>query len=106
MSKRFNRREVAALRIHVAEAHEYELREALEELFEEFLKWLDKGMNTFDLNDKVHQFHDGISRDLYKTYVLSDTELAAAIGLHKKAIDPDHIDEDILRKLEPIVQGF
>lgn len=84
-----------------AEAHEQELEEALTELYEEFCTWGDKGMSAFDLNDKIHKFHDGISRELYKTYVMSPPEIAFAVGLSRRAINPSSVDEGLVKKMFP-----
>ena len=63
-------------------------------------------MCAFDLNDKIHEFHNGISRELYKTYVLFEPELAVVVGLFRKIINPDELDKGLREKLEPIVEGF
>jgi hypothetical protein len=106
MDKRFSKRERSALRDLAVKAHDYELNEALTELYEDFCTWGGDGMSAFDLNDKIHEFHNGISRELYKTYVLSDPELAVAIGIHRKTINPDELDKDLREKLEPMIEGF
>lgn len=84
-----------------AEAHEQELEEALTELYDKFCTWGGKGMSAFDLNDKIHEFHDGISRELYKTYVMSLPEIAVAVGLSRRAINPSSVDEGLIKKLFP-----
>jgi hypothetical protein len=106
MADRFTKRQRACLRKLASEAHCYELGEALAHLYAEFGKWGGDGMSAFDLNDKIHEFHDGISRDLYKTYVLSNPEMAVAIGIFRKAIDPDRLDAELRGKIAPIVESF
>jgi len=106
MSERFSKRERAALRNLAAEAHDHELQNALTDLYDEFCVWGGDGMSAFDLNDKIHEFHDGISRELYKTYVLSDPELAVTIGIFRKTINLDDIDKNLREKLKPMVEGF
>jgi len=106
MGEHFSKRERAVLRNLAAEAHDHELQEALTDLYEEFCSWGGDGISAFDLNDKIHEFHNGISRELYKTYVLSDPELAVSIGIFRKIINLDDLDKDLREKLEPMVEGF
>ncbi len=61
----FNRREKSELRALSAEAWAEELSEALLELYEDFGKWAEDSLSPFDLNDKIHEFHNGKSRELY-----------------------------------------
>ena len=106
MRDRFTKRERATLRDLAAEAHEQELEDALTELYDEFCTWGGKGMSAFELNDKLHEFHDGISRDLYKTYVLNDPGVAAAIGASRKMVDIETIDKNLCEKLAPMIETF
>lgn len=85
----------------VTQVHELELEEALTELYEEFCTWGGKGMSAFDLCEKIHEFHDGISRELYKLYVLNSPEIAVAIGLSRRAIDPSSAKAARLEQLFP-----
>ena len=102
MHERFSKFEKRRLRELAAEAHESALSKALEELYEEFLKWADDGLSTFDLNEEIHKFHDGLSRDLYRTYVLNDPALAVAIGLSQNALGEGQIGPDLFDKLRPL----
>ncbi len=45
-----------------------ELNHHLEQLGQKFDEWRNNGIDCWDLNDLIHEFHDGISRDLYKVY--------------------------------------
>lgn len=106
MLERFTKRERATLRELASEAHLSELNEALAGLYEEFCKWGANGMSAFDLNDKIHEFHDGNSRELYKTYVLGNPEVAVAIGISRKTINPGQLDEGLREKIAPIIEGL
>jgi hypothetical protein len=57
-----------ALRSLVGLAHEIELTRALEGLYEDFLRWKSGEIDSFELSDCVHQFHDGPNRDIYLRY--------------------------------------
>jgi len=49
-------------------AHERYLDQALTELQEQFSNWQSKEINAFDLNEAIHQFHNGRSRELYNYF--------------------------------------
>lgn len=53
LSTKFTKSERALLRVLTEEAWEAELGKELEELFEEFTKWLDHGMSALDLSDDL-----------------------------------------------------
>ena len=74
LSKKQRRR----LRQLAAKCHERELDNAMTELYEEFQKWGGDRISVFELNDKVHEFHDGVSRELYKRYVMINSEISVA----------------------------
>jgi len=106
MSDRFTKRERAALRNLAAKAHEQELEDAMTDLYDKFCIWGGKGMNVFDLNELIHEFHNGVSRELYKTYVLGEPEISVAIGIFRRVIDPDDLDKKLYMNISPIVESF
>lgn len=63
-------------------AHERELNLAFQELHREFERWQRGELHPFELNDRIHRFHQGVSRDLYKKsfYGDADTLVASAVG--------------------------
>lgn len=49
-------------------AYKRELAYHLNELAKKFDEWKAKKIDCWELNDLIHQFHNGISRDVYNTY--------------------------------------
>ena len=49
-------------------AHDRDLRQALGALHGQFGRWERGEISSFELNDFVHQFHDGASREIWKRY--------------------------------------
>ena len=49
-------------------AYERYLDQALTELQKQFFSWESKEINAFDLNEAIHQFHNGKSRELYNYF--------------------------------------
>jgi len=87
------------LRELATECHEFELKDALEELYEQFQKWAGKGLNVFELNDIVHEFHNRISRELYKRYVMMDPDFSVAYALNNNILKESAVDEEVLKLL-------
>ncbi len=85
----------AQLRQLAATAHSRELTAALTDLYEEFGHWGGRENDAFDLNEAVHKFHDGISRDLYKRYVLGSVGLSVTYALQNGILGPDEVDEEL-----------
>ena len=57
-----------AMRSLVGIAYETELRRALEYLYGNFHEWKSGGIDSFELSDRIHKFHDGANRDIYLRY--------------------------------------
>lgn len=80
----------------VALAHEVELGKALEDLYGEFQAWKSGGIDSFELSDRVHTFHDGPNREVYLRYT-SRLDLRFLIqyaldeGLIQKAAVPKEV---------------
>jgi hypothetical protein len=106
MTDRFTRRERAALRELAATAHERELETALTELYEKFGTWGGEGISAFELNDEIHKFHDGISRELYRYYVMNNPEVAVSIGIARGIVGLQELDEGLREKIAPMAEVF
>lgn len=88
------------------EAWESELRDALTELFEDFGKWADDGMSAFDLSDKIHEFHNDISRELYGRYTTLGPEILVSRAIALGIVGEDALDQPLLEKLARSIQSF
>ena len=56
------------LRKLLIKAYAKELDQHLFDLSMKFDDWKNKKIDCWDLNDHIHEFHDGISRDLFNMY--------------------------------------
>jgi hypothetical protein len=97
--------ERAHLRGLAEEAWNDELRDALTELYEEFGKWADDGLSAFELADKIHEFHDGISRELYKRYSL-DPEVAVSRAVALGIVEEGALGQPLAGKLSRMIDSF
>ena len=59
-------------------AHDRDLSKSLRELRAEFDRWERGEINPFELNDLVHLFHQGTSREIWKRYQTRHLEPAIA----------------------------
>ena len=59
-------------------AHDRDLRKALSELRAQFDRW-DRGeIDSFELNELVHRFHQDTAREIWKRYATTHLEPAVA----------------------------
>lgn len=100
------KKEKALLRQLAHEAWKAELDAELEKLFEDFGRWADKGMSAFDLSDKIHEFHNGVSRELYVFYSNPDLPIAVSSAVAKGVLSEVTLGETPLQKLAPLIEVF
>lgn len=85
-------------------AYEKELRAYLEELDRHFEEWKQGKIDTFELNEFIHKYHNRDSREAYKSFVYSDLKihLARAVynGLLKIEDIPDEVRDNISKLIE------
>lgn len=84
-------------------AHQRELEGAMEDLEANFGRWRKGEIDVFHLNELIHQFHNGVSRDLYKFYGLSEAHHGVAFGLARGIIDESEVDPEIREKLGELI---
>ena len=90
-----SRLQKAQIRELAIEAHERELSDALLALYERFQQWGGDEISAFDLQQLIHEFHDGISRTLYKRYTMGPPELAVIYAINHGVLSPDQIPAGI-----------
>lgn len=94
--KRF--RELAAI------AYERELTTASEQLLAEFIRWQEKQIDVFELNERIHEFHNGISRTLYGRYVGMDPQFGVARALRSSVLKRNEVEDDLFVMVEGMVE--
>jgi hypothetical protein len=92
-----------AMRSLVALAHEAELRRALEEVYGNFQEWKSGRIDSFELADRIHEFHDGPNRDVYLRYA-SKLDYRWLVG---HALENGLIEKTaVAREIWPYLNGF
>lgn len=89
-----------------AEAYNAELSELLTELYEDFCKWGGDGMSSLDLVDRIHDFHDGSSRTLYKRFNSLKPHEVVAQEIASGRMDESAIPTLLLEKLQPLIAAL
>ena len=87
----------------IEKAHKRELDSALLDLYKQFEKWKQNEIDCWELNDLIHKFHDGISRDLYKYYVMAPTSLHIQLVnriLEDKILCREDIPEEVYQEIK------
>jgi hypothetical protein len=86
-------------------AYERELSKAWDELLSEFNHWKEEEIDAFELSEKIHRHHDGVSRELYKLYVYGKPTYAVARALAEGILEPSEVGEQYLPLLGGLI-GF
>lgn len=85
-------------------AYTRELAAELSKLEKSFAQWRSGEINPFELNDRIHQFHDGVSRDLFVRYRDLPPFLAVARAVAFHLLQEDEIPSEILNDLESVIR--
>jgi len=86
-------------------AHDRDLRTALGELRIQFGRWERGEISSFELNEFVHQFHDGISREIWKRYASSHLEPAVASAVAAGVLRKEELPTELLQHIAGLI-GF
>jgi hypothetical protein len=94
----------AELRRLAGLAHERELSAAIGELEAEFGRWRRGEISVFELNKRIHEYHHGISRDLYNLYDPRDAEMVVPAAIVRGTIREDELEPILLQNLSNLIQ--
>lgn len=85
-----------------------EVEAELGRLDDAFSSWKDGEMDPFDLVERIHRFHDGDNRELYKSYAMArgNEAIAVSAAIAGGVIKRDEVSEALLANLEPRVRSI
>lgn len=83
-----------------SQSYERELRKELETLAEKFKSWQDNQMDTWDLEEAIHKFHNGVARELYKRYNYLSPEEILSYALFQNIIAYEELPEEIADEIK------
>ena len=91
-------RELAAI------ANERELTAALKELHAYFTEWQAKKIDSFELNDRIHKYHQETAREIWKMYNMTKPGgMMVARALALGFLSKEEIGPDLVEKLGPLI---
>jgi hypothetical protein len=76
------------------------------ELREGFQRWSGREDGVFELNDLVHEFHNGTSRELYTRYVTAPAEFAVIDALRQGILRLEEVGEELVVAIGFKVEGI
>lgn len=89
-------------------AYARELDQCLFSLSRKFDDWNNKKIDCWVLNDHIHEFHDGISRDLFDAYNIRGVDDVYMIsrGLANGLLRKEEIPSEAIDIVEQCAQNF
>jgi hypothetical protein len=87
-------------------ANERELDQEMEKLSQHFETWRSGKIDCFELSDLIHKFHQGASREIWKTYVYGDPDTAVSRALAFGFLKKEEVSEELAEILGPKINLF
>ena len=94
------------VREFAAIAHERELGQALSELRIEFDRWERRELSVFELNKRVHQFHQGPSRQVWARYATNHLESPLASAVAAGIVRKEELPAELLAHVAGLVEMY
>ena len=104
--KNLTKKQKKHLRSLGAKAYETDLGRCIDKLFEKYTHWKNKEISVWDMNQYIHEYHDEISRNLYKSYTIDDPIFQVAFGIQTGAIKLEDVEESCLDEVKRILKYF
>ncbi len=104
--KELTKRQKKHLRTLADRAYAIELGRSIDTLFQKYLKWKQQEMTVWDLHENIHEYHNGISRDLYKSYTMTNPIYAVAFGIMSGVIDMSEVDQCCVSAVERVLEAL
>lgn len=87
-------------------AHDRDMRKALGELRIQFGRWERGEIDSFELNEFVHQYHDGVSREIWKRYATNHLEPAVAAAVADGVLRKDELPAELLQHVAGLIEFY
>lgn len=86
--------------------YEREMNRETAKLLEHFREWESGKLDVFQLNDLIHEYHNGPSRELYKQYVMGQNcaDFSVACGIRDGLLKPDEVSPDTMAALQTLIR--
>jgi hypothetical protein len=87
-------------------AHDRELSKALQKLRTQFDRWERAEISAADLNDLIHRFHDGESREIWKKYATNHPEPALGLAVATTIIRREELPPSLAQYLARVIELY
>jgi hypothetical protein len=87
-------------------AHARELGTALAALEAELQEWHARKLDVHELCDAIHQFHNGVARDLYVTYTRLEPRVAVAQAVARMILRDDEVPPVLRAALQSLITFY
>ncbi len=92
------------LRDLVGLAYEAELKLALTQLAEQFDTWRENKISSGELSDLIHQYHQGLSRELYNLYDNAPIDILVASAVARRLIKEEDVSPEVLSCIQNVLE--
>jgi hypothetical protein len=96
----------ALLRQAAGIAHDRELSAALRDLRTEFDRWQRGDITADELNDRIHRFHDGMSREIWRRYATNHLEPVVAVAVATAVLNREELSKELLDHLAGLITSY
>jgi len=87
-------------------AHDRDLRKALSELRVQFDRW-DRGeIDSFELNELVHRFHQYTAREIWKRYATTHLEPAVASAVAAGVLRKEELPAQLVQHIVGLIEFY
>jgi hypothetical protein len=90
----------------LGEAYERELRRELAKLDASFAAWRGDEIDSWELSDRIHKFHNGASQELYKKYNYGEADVNVAYAIVSGILDRKEVPGELIEALANEIAYF
>lgn len=101
-----NRRLKKLLSQHAGRAWDAEMQAALGGLADKFDQWREGAMTCENLHRAVHEYHDGIAREIWKRYRTNKPEIPLAYAVATGFVSRESLPEEFVDHIELHVRAL
>ena len=100
---RYSKAQWRLLKELAGEVYRIELDLELDKLFAGFQSWKSGEIDSWDLEEAIHKFHQGPSRKLYSTHNNVEADIIIARALKRGILSSEKIPPDLLENIRDIM---
>ncbi len=85
-------------------AYEKELTQYLEELYTHFVDWKNGKIDTFQLDELIHKYHNKDAREAYKSFAYSDIKIHLARAILNNLLTIEEIPDEVKPYISKLIE--